>query len=83
MKRVSLDHEKKPIRDFVSSLTADAEDSILEVAGEAIARVTPITGPSVDLAKLKEAILNRRDASRELNEEWQQVDGETWEKSRG
>jgi hypothetical protein len=33
---------------------------------------------SVDAAKLKAAILARRDASRSLNRDWESVDQETW-----
>jgi hypothetical protein len=33
---------------------------------------------SVDPAKVKAAILARRDASRALNRDWQSVDQETW-----
>jgi hypothetical protein len=38
---------------------------------------------SVDVAKLKAAILARRDASRSLNQDWENVDRETWTPTSG
>ncbi len=38
---------------------------------------------SVDPAKVKAAILARRDASRALNRDWESADRETWAKAPG
>lgn len=80
MKRINLDREERKIRDFVCSLAADPQGSVLEMNGEPVVRVLPVLEEGVDLRKLKAAILRRRDASRESNKEWEAADREVWER---
>lgn len=81
MKHVSLDHEVKQIKDFISSLAEEPEGSILELDGRPVVRITPMVSDEVDEEKLKEAILSRRDESRKLNADWEHVDREVWERN--
>ncbi len=81
MKHVSLNHEVKQVKDFIFSLAEDPAGSILEFDGRPVARITPIVSDEVDEEKLKEAILSRRDESRKLNDEWEHVDREVWERN--
>jgi hypothetical protein len=80
MRRISLDRETEQIKNFIRSLSVDLNGAVLELEGEPIVRVLPITKNSVDRTRLKTAILKRRDESRKLNEEWHNVDREVWEK---
>ena len=80
MKRISLDNENEQVKNFVRSLSVDVSGAVLELEGEPVVKVLPITKKSVDRARLKAAILRRRDESRKLNEEWHNVDQEMWEK---
>jgi hypothetical protein len=80
MKHVPLDKKGKQIKDFVRELSSDGNGCILELDGISLVQVTPIKKIRGDKAKLKKAILARRDESRKLNEDWQAVDLEMWEK---
>jgi hypothetical protein len=80
MKRISLDREDEQIKNFIRSLSIDSNGTVLELDGEPFVKVVPIAKKPVDRARLKAAILKRRDPSRKLNEEWQAVDLEMWEK---
>jgi hypothetical protein len=80
MRRISSDYENEQIKNFVRSLSTDVSGAVLELEGEPIVRVLPITKRSVDRARLKTAILKRRDESRTLNESWLDVDREMWER---
>lgn len=82
VKHINLDTQDECVRQFVLSLELEPDGSVLEINGEPVARVLPVTGDrdSVDREKLKAAILARRDESRALNEEWQHADREVWEK---
>ena len=66
---------------YLYQLSIDPEGSILELKGEPVLRVLPmIEGElAVVRAKLKAAILLRRDESRRLNGEWEAADRELWE----
>jgi len=83
MRHINLDRENAQIKRFVLSLAVDPDGSILELKGEPVMRVMPVIdhGQAVDKAKLKAAILHRRDESRRLNEEWGDADREAWERS--
>jgi hypothetical protein len=74
VKHVSLDREDQRIRDFARSFPVDPEGTLVELEGQAIFRVLPATSTEFDPVKLKAAILNRRDASRESNQEWEAAD---------
>ena len=83
VRHISLDNENAQIKRFVLSLPVDADGSILELKGEPVLRVLPVNGqePAVDKAKLKAAILRRRDESRRLNDEWSEADLNVWDRS--
>jgi hypothetical protein len=78
MKHIDLDKQDERVKQFVLSAQFDPDGFLLEVKGEPVARLVPVT---VDREKLKEAILARRDESRALNEEWEHADRDVWEKS--
>jgi len=81
VKHINLDREDKRIQQFVRSLPLDPDGSILELQGEPVLRVLPVSSDAVDLVALKAAILERRRESRDLNADWESVDRETWEQS--
>jgi hypothetical protein len=83
MRHIKLDKENAKVKQFVLSLPVDPDGSILELEGEAVLRVLPVVeeDEGVDRAKLKAAILRRRNESRELNEEWEAADREVWRHS--
>ena len=83
MRHINLDKENSQIRRFLSSLPVDPDGSVLELAGKPLLRVFPIVEQeqAIDEAKLKEAILRRRDESRRLNNDWAAVDAEVWDRS--
>jgi preprotein translocase subunit Sec63 len=79
VKHINLDTQDEHVKQFVLSLQLDTEGSVLEAGGKAIARVLPVNDNSgYDSERLKQAILNRRDESRALNEEWEHADREVW-----
>ena len=80
MKRISLDREDERVKKFVRSLPVDSGGSILELEGQPLVKVVPVADEPVDKAKLKAAILKRRDESRRLNKEWDAVDREMWDR---
>lgn len=82
MKRIRLDHKDKKIREFVRTLSTDSAGSILELGGKPVLKVVPLLTPKVNRAKLKAAIVKRRDESRALNRDWQHVDQEMWSRLR-
>jgi hypothetical protein len=51
----------------------------MEVVVETLREQFRTQEDSVDPAKVKAAILARRDASRPLNRDWENVDRETWD----
>lgn len=80
MKHIDLDPQSESIKQFVLSLPVDTNGSVLELNGKPVLRVLPAEDqPPVDPAKLRAAILARRDESRSLNEDWESVDREAWE----
>lgn len=83
MRHIKLDKENAQIKQFVLSLPVDPDGSVLELKGEPVLRVLPVRDKEqrVDEARLKAAILRRRDESRRLNDEWSAVDREVWEQS--
>ena len=83
MRHIKLDRETPQIKHFVLSLPVEADGSILELKGEPVLRVMPVIEQeqAVDKAKLKAAILRRRNESRRLNDEWEAVDREVWEQT--
>ncbi len=81
MKHISLDDQSQGVQQFVLTLPLDADGSLLELKGSPVLRVLPITDEEpVDEDKVKAAILARRDASRALNAEWEDVDREVWDR---
>ena len=83
MKHLNLDREDQRIRDFARSFPVDPDGTLVELDGQAIFRVLPATTAEFDPVKLKAAILNRRDASRESNQDWETADSETWDRPAG
>ena len=83
MKHVSLDREDQRIRDFVRSIPVDPDGTLVELDGQAIFRVLPATAAEFDPVRLKAAILNRRDASRASNQDWEAADSETCDRPAG
>ena len=81
VRHIKLDRQTAQVKQFVLSLSIDPEGSILELKGEPVLRVLPVVEQvqAVDKAKLKAAILRRRDESRSLNDEWQAVDRDAWQ----
>ena len=81
MRHIKLDRQTAQVKQFVLSLPVDPKGSILELKGEPVLRVLPVIKPepAVNKAKLKAAIIRRRDESRRLNDEWGAVDSEVWE----
>ncbi len=69
VKHVSLDREDKRVRDFARSFPVDPEGTVVELEGHPIFRVVPASSTEIDPVKVKDAILNRRDASRASNQE--------------
>jgi hypothetical protein len=82
VKHIDLDAEDEHVKQFVLSLPIDPQGSLLEIHGKPVARVLPMAGAGVpyDRDRLKAAILARRDESRRLNDEWEHVDRESWER---
>ena len=79
VKHINLDAQDERVKQFVLSLQLDTEGSILEADGKAVARVVPVNGNvGYDRERLKQAILNRRDESRALSEEWGHADRDVW-----
>jgi hypothetical protein len=79
MKRINLDREDEQIQKFVQSLSVDENGAILELRGEPVVKVLPVA-KTVDRARLKAAILKRRNESRQLNKDWEAVDREMWDR---
>jgi hypothetical protein len=80
MKRINLDHQSQQVKDFIRSLSTEPHGSILEMDGESVVTVLPMNRDTVDRAKLRAAILKRRDESRRLNKDWEATDREVWDK---
>ena len=78
MKQIHIDQEDERVKEFVRSLPLDPDGSVLNLGGKPVLRVLPLLDDHVDQQKLKAAILNRRDRSRELNEDWHAADHEVW-----
>ncbi|MBI1904547.1 MAG: hypothetical protein HYS13_25920 [Planctomycetia bacterium] len=80
MKHVSLDTQHENVKQFVLSLPLDDDGSVLELGGRPVARVLAVRDEEeLDAEKLKAAILARRDESRGLNREWEDVDRQQWD----
>jgi hypothetical protein len=81
MRHIKLDKKNVQIKQFVLALRADPDGSILELKGVPVLRVLPVVDQEqlVDKAKLKAAIIRRRDESARLNEEWETADREVWQ----
>lgn len=79
MKHIDLDAQDERVKQFVLGLQLDSDGSLLEADGKPVARVLPADGAKYDHERLKQAILNRRDESRKLNEDWEHVDREVWD----
>ena len=67
MKSINVDNLPEPV--------ARAVEAVVETFRE---QFRAQDKSSVDPAKVKAAILARRDVSRSLNQEWERVDQETW-----
>jgi len=80
MKHISLDREDERVKRFVRSLSVDSDGFILELEGEPVLKVLPVADEPVDKAKVTAAILKRRNESRRLNNEWEAVDREMWDR---
>jgi hypothetical protein len=71
VKHLSLDREDKRIREFARSFPVHPEGTVVELEGQPIFRVVPAFSSEIDPVKVKDAILNWRDASRETNQDWE------------
>src|SRR5262249_9109904 len=80
MKQVDLSRASEQVQQFIRSLPIERDGCILVVDGKPLLKVVPLQEVVVDRVKLKAAIRRRRDESRKLNEEWEAVDQEVWEK---
>jgi hypothetical protein len=78
MKHIRLDRETRRVQHFIRSLPVEAGGAVLELRGKPLLRVLPVSDRPVDMRRLKEAILQRRNASRDLLADWQAVDREAW-----
>jgi hypothetical protein len=68
MKTINVEHLPEPV--------VRAMEAVVQTLREQFrAQETP----PVDAAKVKAAVLARRDSSRALNRNWENVDAETWE----
>ena len=81
MKHIKLDRKDDKIKKFIRSLCKNSAGSILELEGEAVVKVLPMRDESIDRKKLRTAIRRRREESRHLNREWEEVDREMWDKT--
>ncbi len=79
MRHIQLDREADAVKRFVRSLCIDPDGSVLELGGKPLFKLLPVKEEAVDERKLRAAIRNRRDASRQLNQEWKAVNRETWD----
>lgn len=82
IRHIKLDRETPQIKHFVLSLPVDHDGSILELRGEPVLRILPVTAQEkvVDKVKLKAAILRRRSESRRLNKDWGDADRGVWDR---
>lgn len=82
MKHLELHTEPEGVRNFVLALKDYCEEVILELDGNPVIQVIPVSKahPHCDLAQLEKAILARRDISREINSEWEPLDLECWDR---
>ncbi len=78
MKHIRIDRKDDKIKKFVGSLSKNSNGSILELEGELVLKVLPVTERPMDRKKLSSAIRRRRDQSRQLNKDWEAVDREMW-----
>jgi hypothetical protein len=79
VKHINLDAQDESVKRFVLGLDLENEGSILEADGKPVAQVLPVSASAdYDRERLKQAILNRRDESRRLNEDWVDADREIW-----
>ncbi len=79
-KHIDVDREKDDVKQFVRSLAATPSEVILDFDGQPQVSVTPVSLTSVDDDKVKADILKRRDQSRRLNKDWENVDREVWDR---
>lgn len=79
VKHIDLDTQDEHVKQFVLSLQLEEDGSILEADGKPVARVLPVGG-GYDRERLKQAILNRRDESRDLNADWDDADRDVWDR---
>ena len=81
MKTIELEHEDEHVRQFILSIRHETNGLIFSLKGAPIRKVVPVTVENrpVDEELLIKAILNRRDASRSLNQEWENADRDVWE----
>jgi hypothetical protein len=83
VKHISLDDQPQGVQQFVLTLPVDTDGSVLELKGSPVLRVLPVAEEEpVDEARLKAAILARRDASRALNAEWDDLSRHSYPTSR-
>jgi sulfur carrier protein ThiS len=83
LKRVKLDEQSEQVQAFIRSLPLGREGCVLEINGKPLLKVVPITDVVVDEAKLKAAILARREESRQNHKEWEAANRERWEEIAG
>ncbi len=80
MKHLEITQQPESVRNFILSLGTPPEDLILDVNGVPYARMMPIAHEKVNRRLLAQAILSRRDESRQNNADWEPLDLECWEK---
>jgi hypothetical protein len=80
MKHIKLDRKDEKIKKFIRFLSKNSTPLILELEGEPVLKVQSVKDESIDRNKLRAAIRRRRDESRRINKEWEEVDREMWDK---
>jgi hypothetical protein len=80
MKHLEINQQPEAVRNFVLALGTSSEDLILDVNGVPFVRLAHIEQKQIDENLLANAIMARRDESRQVNAEWEHLDLECWEK---
>jgi hypothetical protein len=80
MKHIKLDRKDEKIKKFIRFLSKNSTPLILELEGEPVLKVQSVKDKPIDRNELRTAIRRRRDESRRINKEWEEVDREMWDK---
>ncbi len=80
LQRVNLEDQVEQVQAFFRALPVGREGCVLVVNGKPLLKVLPVTEVVINKARLKEAILSRRDESRGVHQDWEGPDRERWDK---